>query len=161
MTMRPILEILERDARADTAAIATMTGIDEATVRQAIDDWERSGVIRRYKTVIDWERFGEETVEAFIDVSVAPERGAGFDDVAARIFRYPEVRSVYLISGGHDLRVVVQGVGMKEVARFVADKLATIDRVTATNTHFLLKRYKQDGDVFSEKQEDHRLMVTP
>lgn len=159
--MRPILEILERDARADTAAIATMTGIDEATVRQAIDDWERSGVIRRYKTVIDWERFGEETVEAFIDVSVAPERGAGFDDVAARIFRYPEVRSVYLISGGHDLRVVVQGVGMKEVARFVADKLATIDRVTATNTHFLLKRYKQDGDVFSEKQEDHRLMVTP
>jgi DNA-binding Lrp family transcriptional regulator len=159
--MRAILEILERDARVDPANIATMTGLDEADVRVKIEEWERSGVIRHYKTVIDWERYGEESVEAFIDVSVAPERGAGFDDVAARIYRYPEVRSVYLVSGGHDLRVVVRGSGMKEVARFVADKLSTLDRVSATNTHFLLKRYKQDGDVFDEKLEDHRLMVTP
>jgi DNA-binding Lrp family transcriptional regulator len=159
--MREVLKILEQDARTSPAQIAAMTGLAEDEVRRLIAEWERSGVIRRYKTVVDWERFGEEKVYAYIDVSVAPERGAGFDDVASRIYRYPEVRSVMLVSGGHDLRVVVEGAGIKEVANFVAEKLAPLDRVTATNTHFLLKRYKDDGDIFVESDSDHRLMVAP
>lgn len=159
--MREVLKILEQDARTSPAQIAAMTGMAEDEVRRLIAEWERSGVIRRYKTVVDWERFGEEKVYAYIDVSVAPERGAGFDDVASRIYRYPEVRSVMLVSGGHDLRVVVEGAGIKEVANFVAEKLAPLDRVTATNTHFLLKRYKDDGDIFVESDSDHRLMVAP
>jgi DNA-binding Lrp family transcriptional regulator len=110
---------------------------------------------------VDWERAGEELVSAFIDVSVMPERGTGFDEIAERIYRYPEVRSVYLVSGGYDLRVIVEGTSIKEVANFVAEKLATIDRVTATNTHFLLKRYKENGDIFAEAEADHRLLVSP
>src|SRR5690348_14021991 len=159
--MREILEILENDARADAKRIAEMTGHDVATVKRQIEEWEKSGVIRRYKTVIDWERYGDERVQAFIDVSVTPERGAGFDEIARRIYRYPEVRSVILVSGGHDLRVIVEGRTIREVADFVADKLATLDRVTATNTHFLLKRYKDDGDIFAEAEQDDRLAVSP
>lgn len=159
--MRDILKILEQDARTPPARIAALTGLDEETVCRQIAEWERTGVIRRYKTVIDWERYGEEKVYAFIDVAVSPERGAGFDDVAQRIYRFPEVRSVYLVSGAHDLRVLVEGMNIKEIANFVAEKLATIDRVNATNTHFLLKRYKDDGDVFAEMDADHRLMVAP
>jgi len=159
--MRDILKILEQDARTDPARIALMTGLEEADVRRQIEEWERTGVIRRYKTVIDWERYGEEKVYAFIDVSVTPERGLGFDEVARRIYRFPEVRSVYLISGAHDLRVLVEGTHIKEIADFVAEKLATIDRVTSTNTHFLLRKYKDDGDVFAELDTDHRLLVAP
>lgn len=159
--MREILRILEKDARTDPAKIATMLGLDETEVRSRIEEWEKSGVIRRYKTVVDWERYGEERVFAFIDVSVTPERGAGFDDVARRIYLYPEVRSVALVSGGHDLRVIVEGESIRQVADFVAEKLATLDRVTATNTHFLLKKYKDDGDLFTEAEADRRLMVTP
>ncbi len=159
--MREILTILEKDARTSPERIAEMTGTDPAEVRTRIQEWEKSGVIRRYKTVIDWERAGDERVAAFIDVSVTPERGTGFDDIAARLYRFPEVRSVFLVSGGHDLRVIVEGANIREVANFVAEKLATVDRVTATNTHFLLKRYKEDGDVFVDADTDHRLAVTP
>src|SRR5437868_10185753 len=133
--MREILTILERDARTTPERIAELTGKDADEVRSQIQEWERAGVIRRYKTVIDWERAGDERVAAFIDVSVTPERGTGFDDIAARLYRFPEVRSVFLVSGGHDLRVIVEGASIKEVANFVAEKLATVDRVTATNTH--------------------------
>ena len=159
--MREILEILEKDARTTPDKIAAMTGLDLSAVRDQIKEWERSGVIRRYKTVVDWERLGSEQVSAFIDVSVTPQRGTGFDVVAERIYRYPEVRSVFLVSGGHDLRVIVEGPSIKEVANFVSEKLATIDQVNATNTHFLLKKYKDDGDVFGEFEADHRLMVAP
>lgn len=159
--MREILTILEQDARATPEKLAAMTGVDENKVGEQIREWESSGVIRRYKTVIDWERFGDERVSAFIDVTVTPQRGTGYDDVAGRIYRYPEVRSVFLVSGGHDLRVIIEGANIKEIANFVAEKLATIDGVTSTNTHFLLKRYKDDGDVFAEAEVDHRLMVAP
>jgi DNA-binding Lrp family transcriptional regulator len=159
--MREILRILENDARTDPARIAVMLGLDEAAVRARIEEWEKCGVIRRYKTVVDWERYGDERVSAFIDVSVTPERGAGFDDIARRIYLHPEVRSVLLVSGGHDLRVVVEGDSIRQVADFVAEKLATLDRVTATNTHFLLKKYKDDGDLFTDMEPDRRLMVTP
>jgi DNA-binding Lrp family transcriptional regulator len=159
--MQDILKVLERNARATPQQIAALTGLPEADVRRQIQAWEEQGVIRRYKTVIDWEKYGEEKVFAFIDVSVTPARGVGFDDVAERIYRYPEVHSVYLVSGTQDLRCVVEGPTIKEVADFVAQKLATIDRVHATSTHFLLKKYKDDGDIFAESEADLRLMVTP
>ena len=159
--MEEILRILDEDARLSPEEIASMTGKSADEVRAIIEDCERKGIIRRYKTVVEWEKLGEEPVIAFIDVKVSPERGVGFDDVAERIYRFPEVRAVYLVSGMHDLRVQVTGKSMKEVAFFVAEKLATIDRVQSTNTHFLLKRYKEDGVIFGAPEEDRRLAVTP
>ncbi|MBI3910091.1 MAG: Lrp/AsnC family transcriptional regulator [Armatimonadetes bacterium] len=159
--MQRILRILERDARTSPTAIAQMLGMPEEDVRRVIQECEQRRIIRRHKTVIDWEKAGDERVYAFIDVKVQPAREVGFDDVAARIFRYPEVRSVYLVSGAHDLRVVVEGSSMKEVAFFVAEKLATVDRVQATATYFILKKYKEDGEVLAEPEEDRRLAVTP
>ena len=159
--MKEILRILEEDARLNPDEIAAMTGKTPEEVRVVIQDCEQKGIIRRYKTVIDWEQFDDEPVIAFIDVKVSPERGVGFDDVAERIYRFPEVRSVYLVSGVHDLRVQVSGKSMKEVAFFVAEKLATIDRVMETITHFLLKKYKEDGVIFEAPEGDRRLAVTP
>lgn len=158
---KQILSILERDARTSPARIATMVGKTEEEVTRAIEEMEKSGIIRRYKTVIDWEKAGRERVFAFIDVRVSPSRGVGFDEVARRVYNYPEVHSVYLVSGDYDLRVVVEGKTMKEVAFFVAEKLATLEGVLSTRSNFLLKKYKDDGDVFEEPAEDDRLAVTP
>jgi DNA-binding Lrp family transcriptional regulator len=163
--VRDILELLERDARLSPDTIATMTGRPVADVRAAIAGWEASGVIRRYKAVVDWDTAEEdlaaETVTAFIDVSLAPAREVGFDDVAARISRFPEVRSVYLVSGMHDLRCTVTGRSIRAISDFVSQKLSTLDRVHSTATHFVLKTYKRDGDAFAEPDPDHRLPVTP
>ncbi len=163
--MHEILTVLESDARATPERIAALTGIAEDEVRAAVAAWEADGVIRRYKAVVDWDRVDEdptsETVTAFIDVSIAPARGTGFDDVAARIARFDEVRSVYLVSGTHDLRCTVIARTIRAVSDFVSQKLSTIDRVQSTATHFVLKTYKRDGDVFTEPEADHRLPVTP
>ena len=163
--MREILELLERDARLSPDTIATMTGLPVEQVSAAIADWEASGAIRRYKAVVDWdsvdEELANETVTAFIDVSLAPARGVGFDDVAERIARFDEVRSVYLVSGSHDLRCTVTGRSIRAVSDFVSQKLSTLDRVHSTATHFVLKTYKRDGDAFAEPDPDHRLPVTP
>jgi DNA-binding Lrp family transcriptional regulator len=163
--VRQILELLERDAKLSPDTIATMTGLPVEDVRAAIAAWETSGAIRRYRAVIDWDAVDEdptsETVTAFIDVSLAPARGVGFDDVAERIARFPEVRSVYLVSGGHDLRCTVTGRTIRAVSDFVSQKLSTIDRVRSTATHFVLKTYKRDGDAFGAPEPDHRLPVTP
>jgi len=163
--VRQILELLERDAQLSHDTIATMTGLPVEQVTAAIRGWEAEGVIRRYKAVIDWDTVddrGDPTdVTAFIDASIAPARGVGFDDVAARISRFPEVRSVYLVSGGHDLRCTIIGRDIRAVSDFVSQKLATIDRVQATVTHFVLKAYKRDGDTFGAPEADHRLPVTP
>lgn len=159
--MREILSVLESDARATPDRIAALTGIAEDEVRAQIATWETEGVIRRYKTVVDWDRFGDERVRAFVDVTVAPERGRGFDDVAERIAKFREIRAVYLVSGAQDLRVEVEGASMKEVADFVAQKLSGVDRVTATSTHFLLRRYKDDGALLTEPEPDQRLSVMP
>lgn len=157
-----ILEILERDARTTPAQIAAMTGAGEADVRAALANLEESGTIRSYKTRIDWERAGEPRVFAFIDVAANPERGSGYDRIAERIYRFPEVHSVYLVSGSQDLRVVVEGRTMQEVANFVAEKLACIDGVRGTTTNFLLKKYKDDGVIFvGETEPDRRLAVSP
>lgn len=159
--MNEILKILEDNARLCPEEIAAMTGKSVEEVRSVISECEQNGIIRCYKTVIDWDKLGVEQVFAFIDVKVTPERGVGFDNIAERIYRFPEVHSVYLVSGTYDLRVVIGGTDMKEVAFFVADKLATLDRVQSTSTHFLLKKYKADGVIFEEPEEDRRLAITP
>ena len=163
--MRQILELLERDAQLSHDTIATMIGIPVGEVSEAIAGWEASGAIRRYKAVVDWDAVDtdttSETVTAFIDVSVAPARGVGFDDVAERIARFAEVRSVYLVSGSQDLRCTVTGATIRAVSDFVSQKLSTIDRVRSTATHFVLKTYKRDGDTFADPEPDHRLPVTP
>ncbi len=156
-----ILRILARDARTAPSEIATMTGKGEPEVRSAIKEMEDAGIIRRYKTVINWELAGVDRVFAFIDVRVTPSRGVGFDEIARRIYGFPEVHSVYLVSGDYDLRVVVEGKTMQEVAFFVAEKLATLESVLSTRSSFLLKKYKDDGDVYEEPESDDRLAVTP
>src|SRR5215212_5586252 len=145
-----------------------MTGLPVEQVTAQVAQWQSTGVIRRYTAVIDWDRAAAagpdsipEIVTAFIDVSVAPARSVGFDDVAQRISRFPEVRSVYLVSGGHDLRCTVTGRSIRAVSDFVSQKLSTIERVRATATHFVLKAYKRDGVAFAEPEADHRLRVTP
>jgi DNA-binding Lrp family transcriptional regulator len=159
---RRLLTALAADARRDASRLAALTGLPEDQVAAIVAGLERQRVIRGYKTVVDWERFGDERVVAFIDVSVSPQRDVGFDQVAARIYRHPEVRSVHLVSGGHDLRIIVEAPSMREIAQFVSEKLAPIDHVTATNTHFLLKAYKEDGDILSEDAPaDDRLPVAP
>ncbi len=159
--MEEILQLLSDDARLTSAQIAERTGRPEAEIAKAVAKLEKDGVIRRYKTVIDWEKAGVEHVFGFIEVRVSPERGVGFDSVAERIMGFPEVHSLYLMSGTYDLLVVVQGMTMREVAYFVAERLAPLDHVLSTATHFVLKRYKVDGDVLAERTESKRLPVTP
>ena len=158
---KKILSILERDARTTPAKIAVMIDKSEEDVKNVIADLEKCGIIRRYKTVIDWDKAGKDRVFAFIDVSVTPSRGVGYDEIAQRIYEYPEVHSVYLVSGDYDLRVVCEGKTMQQVAFFVAERLAPLDGVLSTRTNFLLKKYKDDGDIFGEKSEDYRLPVSP
>jgi len=158
---KQILNILARDARTTPDKIAVMIGKSEGEVRESIEDMEKRGIIRRYKTVIDWEKAGKERVFAFIDVRVTPSRGVGYDDIAKRLYKYPEVHSVYLVSGDYDLRVVCEGKTMQEVAFFVAEKLAPLEGVLSTRTNFLLKKYKDDGDIFEDQSEDYRLPVAP
>jgi len=159
--MEDILRILEEDCRTSVQDIASMTGKTVEEVQRVVEECERNGIIKAYRAIINWEKVGEDKVYAFIDVKVAPERGVGFDDIAARIYRFPEVQSVHLVSGVHDLRVVVGGKSIKDVALFVAKELSTIDRVQSTSTHFLLKTYKADGVIFGETEVDRRLAVAP
>lgn len=158
---KKILSILERDARTSPEKIAVMLGEPEDAVKMAIAEMENGGIIRRYKTVIDWAKAGKERVFAFIDVRVTPSRGVGYDEIAGRIYKFSEVHSVYLVSGDYDLRVVVEGKTMQEVAFFVAERLAPLDGVLSTRTNFLLKKYKDDGDLFEDQGEDYRLAVAP
>lgn len=159
--MKEILEILENNPRIAPKEIATMTGITEAQAASKIKEMEKKGIIRKYKTVIDWEKAGEEYVYAIIEIKVALRSRTGYDAIAERIAKFPEVRSVRLISGGHDLSLTVRGRSMKEVAFFVAEKIATLEQVQGTVTHFVLRTYKEDGDVLFEKERSERLAVSP
>ena len=154
-----ILKILENDARATAKKIATMTDIPSAEVAKLIKQAEEERTILKYKTVINWERLGEEQVWALIEVKVTPQRGVGFDSVAELIYHLPQARTVYLVSGTYDLLVVVTGKTMHEVADFVAQELATLEGVQGTVTHFLLKRYKEDGEIIEGKEEAKRQPV--
>jgi DNA-binding Lrp family transcriptional regulator len=155
-----ILQILQEDARTSPAQIAERLGRSPRWVRKQIKQLEAQGIIHKYKAVVNWEKASQERVFAFIEVKVAPQRGVGFDAVADRILRFPEVHSLYLMSGAYDLHVVVQGDSMKEVAYFVAEKLAPLEHVQSTATHFVLKRYKVDGDIFAETEAIERMPVT-
>lgn len=154
--MEEILEILEKNNKYSDEQIAVMLGKTVEEVREAIQKYEKEGVILGYNTLINWEKTGIENVTALIEVKVTPQRGEGFDKVAERIYRFPEVTACYLMSGGFDLTVIIEGKTMKEVALFVAEKLAPLESVLSTATHFVLKKYKDKGTIFEVKQKDER-----
>lgn len=156
-----LLDILQEDCRTPLEKIAVMTGETLENVAQAIDEMERDHIILRYRPVINWEKMQVSRVEAMIEVRVTPQRDMGFDAIAGRIYRFDEVKSVYLMSGGYDLLVLVEAPSLKELAFFVSEKLSTLDTVTGTATSFVLKRYKQDGVVFEGESSDKRIAVMP
>ena len=156
-----ILEILCEDARVTPREIAVMTGSDEAQVSLALEGLKRAGVLVGYQTLINWERTDKEFVSAVIEVNVQPQREKGFDAIAQRIVQYDEVKSLYLMSGAYDLMVIVEGTNIKQLALFVAEKLSTIEHVLSTATHFVLKKYKQDGVTMMKGEQDDRLQVSP
>lgn len=155
-----ILEILSENAQTPTSEIALMLGIDEATVIQYIDELKRDNVIVKYHAMINWDKTNAHGVEAIIEVKVTPQRDRGFESIARRIYRFDEVKSVYLMSGAYDLMVLITGSNLRQVASFVSEKLSTIDGVISTATHFVLKRYKDDG-VIMDDEIDERLAVSP
>ncbi len=155
-----ILELLQTDCRIPLEKIAVMLGSTAEKVAEAIDEMEKEHVILHYQPIINWDKTEKQSVEGLIEVKVTPQRDMGFDAVAGRIWRFDEVKSVYLMSGSYDLMVLVEAPTLKELALFVSEKLAALDTVTGTSTSFVLKRYKQDGVVFENGNEDKRLAVT-
>ena len=159
--MSEILEIMSENARATPAEIATLLGLSEEDVAREIKDLEDSGVIKKYITLINWEKLEGSYVFAVIELKVSLQRKTGYDSVAERIARFSEVDSVRLISGDHDLQITVRGKSMKDVAFFVAEKIATLDGVQSTCTHFILKSYKEHGVILTDRPKPKRLVVTP
>ena len=150
-----LLKLLNKNCRRSNREIAVMTGRTENEIDESIEKLEKDGVIRGYKAVIDWERLDNTYVSAIIELTVTPKAGAGFEEVAKKVMKYPEVESVYLMSGAYDLNVVVKGKTFQEVAMFVAKELSTLENVTSTTTHFVLRRYKElDVELFDEKSDD-------
>ncbi len=156
-----LLEILENDPKLAIDEIAALTGRSEVEIADCISELESSGTIRKYKTIIDWDRVNNGFVYAIIEIKIALEREAGYNMIADRISRFPEVRSVRLISGDHDLSLTVRGRSMKEVAFFVAEKIATLPQVRSTATHLVLKTYKEDGVALHEPEHAERLPISP
>ena len=156
-----ILEILSEDCRTPLERIAVMTGSELTQVAEAVEELERDRVILQYSPIINWDRTDKERVEALIEVKVTPQRDMGFDAIAGRIYRFDEVKSVFLMSGGYDLLVTLEGRSIKEVSTFVSDKLSTMENVLSTATHFILKKYKDHGTIMAKKPEDERQMITP
>jgi len=157
--VKEILRILENDARTTTKQIAAMTGSTSAEVAKLIKQAEKDRIILRYKTIINWDKLENEQVWALIEVKVTPQKDVGFDAVAERIYRFPQARTVYLISGTNDLMVIVADKSEHKVAEFVSQKLAPIDGVQGTVTHFVLKRYKEDGEILEGEEEVKRQPV--
>ncbi len=156
-----LLRIIEKNSRIDLGEVAIILGVEEETIVNELAALEAEGIICGYHTMIDWDKTDVEQVQALIEVRVTPQRGRGFEQIAERIYRYPEVSSTYLMSGGYDLMVILEGKTLKEVSTFVTDKLSTIDEVTSTATHFILKRYKDHGTVMQKKKKDEREVFTP
>ena len=159
--MEQIFEILEQDAKTTPEQISTMVGIPEREVEKIIKQAENDGTIVKYKTTINWAKLGKEDIWALIEIKLAPQRDVGFDAIAERIYQFPQVHSAYLVSGTYDLAVLVKGKSMQELSSFVTEKLAPLERVQSTVTHFLLKRYKENGEVFQFSLENKRLPITP
>jgi DNA-binding Lrp family transcriptional regulator len=159
--VKEIFEILEQNARATPEQISTMADKPVNEVEKVIRQAEKDGTILKYKTIINWLKLGKEDVWALIEVRVAPQRGVGFDAIAERIYQFPEVYSAYLVSGTYDLAIMVRGKNMQEISSFVAEKLAPLEQVQSTVTHFLLKRYKENGETFHLiKEANRRLPIT-
>ncbi len=154
--MDKILKLLEDDATLTPKQLAVMLDKEEGDIRKIIQAYEKDGIILGYKTIIDWDKTDKEYVTALIEVKLTPQKDRGFDKVAEKIYEHPEVQSLYLMSGAYDLAVFIEGKTMKEVAYFVAQKLAPIDSVISTATHFVLRKYKDKGVVYGCIEEDLR-----
>ena len=158
--MNSMLEMLEKDAKLSADQVAAALGRDAAEVEAQISEYEDKNIILGYKTLIDWDKTDREAVTALIEVKVIPQRGLGFERIAERISQYDEVESVYLMSGGFDIAVLLSGRSLKEVALFVSEKLAPIESVTSTATHFVLKKFKDKGVIFSKSEEKQERLHT-
>ena len=156
-----ILTFIEKNSRIDLKELAIVLGVDDVTVANELEAMEAENIICSYHTLIDWDKTGIEKVTALIEVRVTPQRGMGFDKVAERIYNYPEVNSVYLISGSFDFMVTIEGRTLREVSQFVSDKLSPLESVLSTKTNFILKKYKDHGTVMAEQKKDERELMTP
>ncbi|MBM7853773.1 DNA-binding Lrp family transcriptional regulator [Desulfohalotomaculum tongense] len=160
-TDKAILELLEQNCKVTPEEIAALLGVDAREVERRIEKLEKNGVISGYQAMINWDKMEEQKVNALIEVKITPQREVGFDAVAERIYRFPEVHSVHLMSGDYDLAVFLEGRTMKEVAQFVSSRLATMEHVLSTATHFVLKSYKRHGRILEDKEKERRLVVSP
>lgn len=159
---KKILDAISKNSRFSTEDLAAMLATDVGTITKEIEEMEEANVICGYPTLINWDQTDCERVTALIEVKVTPQRDMGFNKVAERIYRFEEVESVYLMSGGFDLTVIIEGKSMKEVSRFVSEKLSTLEYVNSTATYFVLKKYKEHGLIMSkEKHESERMLITP
>ena len=159
--MEEILNILDKEkGNVSRAKIAQMLGMEEKEVADKIEKMEKENVIVGYKTIVNWDKTDKDVVVALIELRITPQRGEGFDKVAERIYKYPQVKSLYLMSGAYDLAVTIEGKSMKEVALFVAQKRAPMDSIISTATHFVLKKYKEEGIVFEDDEKDTRQVIT-
>ena len=159
--MEEILNILDKEkGNVSRAKIAQMLGMEEKEVADKIEKMEKENVIVGYKTIVNWDKTDKDVVVALIELRITPQRGEGFDKVAERIYKYPQVKSLYLMSCAYDLAVTIEGKSMKEVALFVAQKLAPMDSIISTATHFVLKKYKEEGIVFEDDEKDTRQVIT-
>ena len=156
-----ILTFIEKNSRVDLKELAIMLGVDETVVANEMAAMEEERIICGYHTLIDWEKTSLEKVNALIEVRVTPQRGRGFDSIAERIYNYPEVNAVYLMSGAYDFTVFIEGKTMRQVAQFVSEKLSTLDSVLSTATHFVLKKYKDHGTILVQEVQDERMLITP
>ena len=159
--MRELLELLEKNARLSTQELAAILRRSEYEIESDIQKLERDKILLSYNALINWEKFGDDSVTAVIEINLTPQREVGFDAIAERIYRFDEVSTVYLMSGSFDLLVIIEGKSLKEVADFVATRLSTIEGVTQTRSHFLLKAYKKDGIIIEDEEQDHRLVISP
>ncbi len=156
-----ILNLIKNNSKLDVKDLALMLGSNEADIASEISAMEKEKIISGYHTLINWDKTNTERVTALIEVRVTPQRGEGFDKIAERIYRFREVTAVYLMSGGFDLTVIIEGATMKEVALFVGQKLAPLESVLSTGTHFVLKKYKDYGIILDEVRKDERMVVSP
>ena len=156
-----VLAIIEKNSRINIKELAVILGVEEIDIANELKAMEEEGIICGYHTMIDWEKTSIEKVTALIEVRITPQRGQGYDKIAERIYKYPEVNSVYLISGGYDLLVTLEGKSLKSVSTFVSDKLSTLEGVLSTATHFILKKYKDHGTIMAEPPKDERMKIAP
>ena len=156
-----LLSIIEKNSKIGLNELAARVGASEIDVANELADMEKEGIICGYHALINWEKTDIENVTALIEVKVTPQRGQGFDRIAERIYNYPEVKSVYLISGGFDLLVTLEEKSLKDIAFFVSEKLSALDSVLSTGTHFILKKYKDHGTIIEKKHPDERELITP